>query len=59
MKIALGLPNVPMDKDGNMASLSIPNHDEVAKGILRSLIRASDLTVDKFIELIRKQFRGI
>lgn len=41
-------------KPGSMASLSVPDHREVAKGTLRSLIRASGLTVDRFIALARK-----
>lgn len=34
------------------ASLSIPDHDEVAKGTLRSLIRHAGLTVTEFVEAI-------
>ena len=45
--------HVVLVKDGSMATLSIPNHKEVAKGTLRSLIRASGLSVDEFIELTR------
>jgi len=41
-----------MVKDGEMASLSIPKHREVAKGTLRSLIRAANLTSDEFIKLV-------
>lgn len=40
-------------KPGSMATLSVPDHREVAKGTLRSLIRASGLTVDQFVELAR------
>ena len=40
-------------KSGQIASLSVPDHREVAKGTLRSLIRASELTVEEFIELTR------
>ena len=36
-------------KDGEIASLSIPDHREVAKGTLRSLIRTAGITVDEFI----------
>ena len=39
-----------MLKDGEMASLSIPQHRELAPGTLRSLIRAAGMTVDEFIE---------
>lgn len=41
-----------MVKDGEMASLSIPKHREVAKGTLRSLIRAANITADEFIKLV-------
>ncbi|MEO6051133.1 MAG: type II toxin-antitoxin system HicA family toxin [Pyrinomonadaceae bacterium] len=37
-------------KDGEMASLSVPKHREVAKGTLRGLIRAANLTIDEFID---------
>lgn len=40
-----------MVKDGNMATLSVPDHREVAKGTLRSLIRSSGLSVDEFHDL--------
>lgn len=36
-------------KPGHIASLSVPDHREVAKGTLRSLIRASGLTVEEFV----------
>jgi predicted RNA binding protein YcfA (HicA-like mRNA interferase family) len=36
-------------KDKHIATLSVPEHREVAKGTLRSLIRASGLTPDEFI----------
>ena len=38
-----------MTKEGEMATLSVPLHQEVAKGTLRSLIRAAGLTVDEFL----------
>lgn len=34
---------------GHMATLSVPDHKEIAKGTLRSLIRAAGLTVDTFV----------
>lgn len=43
-----------MVKPGHMATLSVPDHREVAKGTLRSLIRASGLTVDQFKELLSR-----
>jgi predicted RNA binding protein YcfA (HicA-like mRNA interferase family) len=39
-------------KDDNIATLSVPDHKEVAKGTLRSLIKASGLTVLEFNEKI-------
>ena len=39
-------------KNGHMSTLSVPDHREVAKGTLRSLIRASGLTPGEFISLI-------
>ena len=38
-------------REGHMATLSVPNHREVAPGTLRSLIRASGLTVGAFLAL--------
>ena len=38
-------------KQGHMATLTVPDHREVAKGTLRSLIRASGLTVEDFADL--------
>lgn len=31
-------------------TLSIPNHRELAPGLLRSLIRLAEITVDEFLE---------
>jgi predicted RNA binding protein YcfA (HicA-like mRNA interferase family) len=41
-------------KDGSGATLSVPDHRKVAPGTLRSLIRASGLTVDAFLALAKK-----
>ncbi len=40
-------------KAGHIASLSVPDHKEVAKGTLRGLIRSSGMTVDEFLALGR------
>ncbi len=40
--------HVIMTKQGEIATLSVPNHKEVAKGTLRALIREANLTVDEF-----------
>ena len=36
-------------KPGQIATLSIPNHRQVAKGTLRSLIRSAGLSVAEFL----------
>ncbi len=41
-------------KDGSVATLSVPDHREIAPGTLRSLIRASGLTAEQFIALTKK-----
>ena len=44
--------HIIMVKDGENVTLSIPDHKEVAKGTLRSLIRAAGITVDEFTRLL-------
>ena len=39
-------------KKGHMATLSVPDHREIAKGTLRSLIRSSGLTPEDFATLL-------
>ena len=46
--------HIVLVKDGNWATLSVPDHREVAPGTLRSLIRAAGLTVDEFVALTKK-----
>lgn len=41
--------HIIMTKGGENVTLSIPNHKEVAKGTLRSLIRSANLTADEFV----------
>ena len=45
--------HIIMTKDGEIASLSIPNHKEVARGTLRSLIRSANVTVDEFLKKLK------
>ena len=40
--------HIILTKDGEMATLSVPDHKVVAKGTLRSLIRSAGLSVDEF-----------
>jgi len=41
--------HVVMLKTSHIASLSVPQHRELAPGTLRSLIRAAGMTVEEFI----------
>jgi len=43
-----------MFKEGVPVVLTIPLHDELDKGFLRSQIRKSGLTVKQFLELLKK-----
>ncbi len=36
-------------KEGHITTLSVPDHREVAKGTLRSLIARADLTIEEFL----------
>ena len=44
--------HIIMSKKGHLATLSIPNHKEVAKGTPRSLIRSARLTVLEFLSAV-------
>jgi predicted RNA binding protein YcfA (HicA-like mRNA interferase family) len=44
--------HIIMTKEGESVTLSVPDHKEVARGTLRSLIRSANLTVDEFISAI-------
>lgn len=41
-------------KDGQVATLSVPDHKEVARGTLRSPIRSAGITVSEFQEALKK-----
>ena len=43
--------HIVLVKQGHSAALSVPNHREVARGTLRSLIRASGVDVDEFVRV--------
>ena len=45
--------HVVLTKDGEIASLSVPLHDDVARGTLRGLIRTAGLTVPEFLAAIK------
>ena len=40
--------HVILVKDGHIATLSVPDHKELARGTLRSLIRAAGITTEDF-----------
>jgi len=44
--------HVVLIKQGHIASLSVPQHRELAPGTLRALIRASGMSVDEFTSLL-------
>jgi predicted RNA binding protein YcfA (HicA-like mRNA interferase family) len=44
--------HIIMVKDGEIATLLVPDHNEMAKGTLRCLIRTAGITVDEFCEQI-------
>ena len=44
--------HIVLTKEGHMATLSVPNHREVARGTLRSLISKAGLTVEEFLEVL-------
>ncbi|SFR12393.1 type II toxin-antitoxin system HicA family toxin [Desulfoscipio geothermicus] len=39
-------------KAGMLATLSIPNHKVLDRGLLRSLIRKAEMSVNEFVELL-------
>jgi predicted RNA binding protein YcfA (HicA-like mRNA interferase family) len=43
--------HVVLLKKGHIASLSVPQHKELAPGTLRALIRAAGMTVEEFERL--------
>jgi predicted RNA binding protein YcfA (HicA-like mRNA interferase family) len=46
--------HIIMTKPGHIATLSIPNHPEVARGTLRSLIAKAGLTIEQFLTASNK-----
>ncbi len=44
--------HIILTKTGRVSTLSVPDHKEVARGTLRSLIRDAELTVSEFISAI-------
>ena len=44
--------HIILSKPDHIATLSVPDHKEVAKGTLRSLIRAAGLTAEAFVATV-------
>ena len=42
-----------LTKEGSLVSLSVPDHDELAPGTLRKLMRLAGLTVEQFAQAMR------
>lgn len=45
--------HIILAKSGHMATLSVPDHPEVARGTLRSLIQKAGLTIDEFLSTLK------
>ena len=46
--------HIILAREGHIATLSVPNHRAVARGTLRSLIRAAGLTVADFLRAVKR-----
>ena len=45
--------HIILTKSGHIATLSVPNDPEVARGTLRSLVARAGLTMDEFIGALK------
>ncbi len=45
--------HIILTKTGHIATLSIPNHPEVARGTLRALIARAGISVEEFLRAAR------
>ncbi|MBI5374221.1 MAG: type II toxin-antitoxin system HicA family toxin [Candidatus Schekmanbacteria bacterium] len=46
--------HIILTKEGHIATLSVPNHSEVARGTLRSLITRAGITLSEFLKALEK-----
>ena len=44
--------HIILTKQGHIATLSVPNHPQVGRGTLRSLIARAGITVEEFLEVL-------
>ncbi len=49
-KVRQSSSHIILVREGHQATLSVPDHKEVAVGTLRSLIRSAGLTVEEFAD---------
>ena len=45
--------HIILTKTGHIASLSVPDHREVARGTLQSLLRSASISVEEFVAMRR------
>ena len=46
--------HIILTKQGSITTLSVPNHPQVARGTLRSLIAKAGMTVEEFLAALSK-----
>ena len=46
--------HIILTKEGHIATLSVPDHSEIARGTLRSLIAKAGITVEEFLETLKR-----
>jgi predicted RNA binding protein YcfA (HicA-like mRNA interferase family) len=44
--------HIILTREGHMATLSVPNHPEVARGTLRTLVARAGLTIQQFLDAL-------
>ncbi len=45
--------HIILTKPGHIATLSVPNHPQVARGTLRSLIAKAGITIEEFLQAVK------
>ncbi|MGH6630905.1 MAG: type II toxin-antitoxin system HicA family toxin [Burkholderiales bacterium] len=46
--------HIILTKPGHIATLSVPDHDQVARGTLRSLLSKAGIPVEEFLEALQR-----
>jgi len=46
--------HIILTREGHVATLSVPNHREVARGTLRTLIARAGVTLEEFVKALEK-----